>query len=445
MPSLSEIKLPRDLDAEESVLCCLMQEGDHAREILEVCDERHFHGSDFKTIFKELKYLVQCKKPHDLVYLTQHLHDAGLLDGSNIDSWTGVTASGLATLATKDVPTPTYWKRYYERLEATRYRREMVSVLYQSVEDVLDPYTEIAELKPKIERSVIGVDIASLESKDFVDNGPALMDAVDYIESMAQNKGGTMGLPSGFPQLDDLTDGLHPGELIIIAARPSVGKSALAMQVINHLAIHDDRRCGVFSLEMSERMMMCRQLSMVGRVDLKSILRNGLTNKDMDSLVEAANKLSKAKLMINFKSGISGGYISTVVRREHRNHPFSCIMVDYLQIMAPISKRGKDSKVLEVSENCQAMKELGKELNIPVILLAQINRDAEKRKETRPKLSDLKDSGQIEQDADQVWLIHRDEEDAEINVAKNRTGPTGIVEMTFIKGHTTFLEKPRTY
>jgi replicative DNA helicase len=261
------------------------------------------------------------------------------------------------------------------------------------------------------------------------------------------------GLPTGFVELDRMTSGLHPAEMIVIAARPSMGKTALAMNIAEHVAVTAKKPVAVFSLEMSSQQLVQRLLCSRAKVDLQRLRSGFLSERDFPSLTAAAAQLGDAQLFIDDTAGISIGEMWAKARRLKSQHDIQLIVVDYLQLLRSASRRAQDNRQLEISEISGGIKNLAKELNIPILVLSQLNRqpDARAREGGRPRLSDLRESGSIEQDADVVGLLVRPEyyktdEDAkeecageaELIVAKQRNGPTGEVKLTFLKQYTRF-------
>ncbi len=283
------------------------------------------------------------------------------------------------------------------------------------------------------------------------------MEALDAIEKLFQNRGALTGIPSGFAGIDQMTNGLHPGEMIVIAARPSMGKTALAMNIAEHVSIEAGKPVAVYSLEMSTQQLMQRLLCSNAKVDLKKI-RDGFIGKhDMNSLVQATDKLAKCQMFIDDTPGLSILELRARARRLKDRHDIQLIVIDYLQLLKSPSKRGQENRQVEVAEISSGIKALAKELKIPIIVLAQLNRNPESRtgdSKGRPRLSDLRESGSIEQDADLVGLLWReeyyaddDEEKkesegrAEFLIAKQRNGPVGGVPLTFLKTYTRFEDR----
>jgi replicative DNA helicase len=224
---------------------------------------------------------------------------------------------------------------------------------------------------------------------------------------MHKNKGALTGLSTGFALLDQMTDGLHPSEMVVIAARPSMGKTAIAMNIAEHIAVDQNKAVGIFSLEMSSQQLVQRMLCSRAKVDLKKVRDGFMGNRDMKNLSRAADALSKSKIYIDDTAGLSVLELRAKARRLKDRHDLSLIVIDYLQLLRSMTRRAQDNRQIEIAEISAGIKALAKELSIPVIVLAQLNRESEKRSDGKPRISDLRESGSIEQDADVVGLLYR--------------------------------------
>jgi replicative DNA helicase len=283
-----------------------------------------------------------------------------------------------------------------------------------------------------------------------------VMDALASIEKLWERRGGITGLSTGFVEVDRLTSGLHPAEMIVIAGRPSMGKTAFAMNVAEHVAVNQKKPVAVFSLEMSSQQLVQRMLCSRARVNLAKVRDGFLGERDFPSLTAAASKLAEAKIFIDDSPSLEILELRAKARRLKSQQDIQLVLVDYLQLVRSPSKRAKENRQLEISEISAGLKALAKELNIPVIVVAQLNRQPEQRTGGKPRLSDLRESGAIEQDADLVGLLVRaeiyeeDEEaraekegEAELIIAKQRNGPVGEIPLTFLKEFTRFEDRAR--
>jgi replicative DNA helicase len=280
------------------------------------------------------------------------------------------------------------------------------------------------------------------------------MNAITQIDELYHRRGQITGLATGFSDLDKMTDGLHAAEMIVIAARPSMGKTALAMNIAEHVAVDLQKPIAVFSLEMSSQQLVQRLLCSRAKVDLGRVRNGFLSERDFPALTAAASKLNDAKIFIDDTAGISILELRAKARRMKSQHGIQAIFIDYLQLLRSTTRRAQDNRQIEIAEISSGIKALAKELNIPIVVLAQLNRNPESRSgesKGRPRLSDLRESGSIEQDADLVGLLVREEyyadtdEDkkaaegkATLIIAKQRNGPVGDVPLTFLKEFTRF-------
>ncbi|HXC34917.1 MAG TPA: replicative DNA helicase, partial [Candidatus Acidoferrales bacterium] len=276
--------------------------------------------------------------------------------------------------------------------------------------------------------------------------------AIGTIENFFSRKGALSGVATGFPDLDRMTDGLHPAEMIVIAARPSMGKTSLAMNIAEHVAIEEKLPVAVFSLEMSAESLILRMMCSLARVNLRSIRDGFMSEADFPKLTNAAGKLSNSKLYIDDTAGMSILQLRARARRLSQQHGIKLFVIDYLQLLHSTGRRSQDNRQQEIADISSGIKALAKELKVPVIVLAQLNREVEKDKSRKPRMSDLRESGAIEQDADLVGLLYKpdagEEEDGgppegdgvpvNLLIAKQRNGPTGDVNLTFLKPYTRF-------
>ena len=278
-----------------------------------------------------------------------------------------------------------------------------------------------------------------------------LIETYDRIETLAKNRGRIEGVPTGYPDMDRMLTGMHPGEFILIAARPSMGKTSIGMNIVENAAIRSGAKCAVFSLEMPAEQLVMRMLCSEAQVDMQSVRRGTLSMEDWEKLTDAMAPISKAEIYIDATSGISVPELRSKARRLQMEHGLDLVMIDYLQLMSSTGKSG--SRQEEVSSISRGLKSLAQELKVPVIALSQLSRAAAGRTDHRPILSDIRDSGAIEQDADVVMFVHRENyydpetekgNIAEIIIAKQRNGPLGTVELIWSAEHTRFLHNPNS-
>lgn len=409
---------------------------------------KYFHHPAHARFFEVLLEMREANKPIDLITVTQYLEDRSALEEVG-----GVSAvSDLFTF----VPTASNALYYLSILREKFLLREIIIACTDCAARAYDNPTEVEILLDEAEARVLAIGDDRFSSKS-PEMRELAMEALDAIEKLFQNRGALTGLPTGFSGIDQMTNGMHPGEMIVIAARPSMGKTALAMNIAEHVAIEAGKAVAVYSLEMSTQQLMQRLLCSLAKVDLNKI-RNGFIGKsDMTNLIQATQKLAECKLFIDDTPGLSILELRAHARRLKDRQNIELIVIDYLQLLRSPSKRGQENRQIEVAEISSGVKALAKELQIPIIVLAQLNRNPESRSgdsKGRPRLSDLRESGSIEQDADLVGLLWRedyyadDDEErkesegkAEFLIAKQRNGPVGGVPLTFIRQITRFEDR----
>ena len=445
--------LPQSQDAELGVLGSVLLS---PKEVMGECVEKkispeHFHVPAHASIFEVLRELYDANKPIDFILLTQLLRDRLLLDK--------VGGPAFVTSLFTFVPTAANAAYYIEILKEKHTLRQVITTCtefaarsYEEQEDV-DGFLDAVETKVfQIAQSRLGD--RSFRIKDSV------MDALESIEKLYERRGEITGLSTGFSDFDKMTDGLHGSEMIVIAARPSMGKTAFAMNVAEHVALNSKLAVAIFSLEMSSQQLVQRLLCSRAKVNLGRVRDGFMADRDFHNLTEAGSTLSESKIFIDDTAGLSILELRAKSRRLKAQHDIQLIVIDYLQLLKSPTKRGQDNRQLEIAEISNGVKALAKELNIPIIVLAQLNRNPENRtgdSKGRPRLSDLRESGSIEQDADLVGLLMREEYYADTDeekqesegkatliIAKQRNGPVGDVPLTFLKEFTRFEDRART-
>jgi replicative DNA helicase len=375
--------------------------------------------------------------------LQQRLKDKGLLD----------QIGGIPYLSQlqDSVPSAANLSYYIDIVREKFLLRKMISVCTEVVGRVYDHEGEVDVLLDEVERDVLRISESRVQggvltTRDLVGK------AIGTIENFFSRKGALSGISTGFPDLDRMTDGLHPAEMIVIAARPSMGKTSLAMNIAEHAAIEEKLPVAVFSLEMSAESLVLRMMCSLARVNLRSIRDGFMSEADFPKLTNAAGKLANSKLYIDDTAGLSILQLRARARRLSQQHGIKLFVIDYLQLLHSTGRRSQDNRQQEIADISSGIKALAKELKVPVIVLAQLNREIEKDKSRKPRMSDLRESGSIEQDADLVGLLYKpdagDEEadgpaegdgvPVNLLVAKQRNGPTGDVNLTFLKPYTRF-------
>jgi replicative DNA helicase len=444
--------LPQSPDAEQGVLASFLL---MPREVGGLCAEKqikteHFHIPAHAQIYAILLELWDANKPIDFITLTQVLRDRGRLD--QVGGAAFVT--GLFTF----IPTAANASYYIEILQEKYTLREIIKVCTEYAARSYDEQDDVPNLLNDVEAKVFAIAQDRFRDK-AASMKDQVMQAIHAIEELYERRGAITGLPTGLAEFDKMTDGLHPAEMIIIAARPSMGKTALAMNIAEHIALEEKLPIAVFSLEMSTSQLVQRLLCSRARVNLGSVRNGFLSERDFPALTAAASKLAESKIFIDDTPGLSILELRAKSRRLKTQHDIRAIFIDYLQLLRSTSRRAQDNRQLEIAEISAGLKGLAKELNIPIVVLAQLNRNPEGRTgdaKGRPRLSDLRESGSIEQDADVVGLLVREEYYADTDeekkesegkatliIAKQRNGPVGDVPLTFLKEFTRFENRAR--
>lgn len=438
---------PHAPEAEQGVLGCVLLS---PNECLGQCIEKLKSGPEVfydlrhQTIYVTLVEMYDTRAAIDLITLQQRLKDKRLLD----------EIGGIPYLnALQDsVPSAANLAYYLEIVEEKALLRKMIHTCTEVVGRVYEHDGEVDALLDEVERDILRMSESRAEG-GIVPVKSLVHKAIGQVENFFNRQGVLGGLGTGFADLDKMTDGLHGGEMIVIAARPSMGKTSLAMNIAESIVMQQRLPVGVFSLEMTADSLVLRMLCSNARVNLRNIREGFMTESDFPKLTSSAGKLSNAPLFIDDTPGLSILQLRARARRLWQQHGIKLFVVDYLQLLHSTSRRAQENRQQEIAEISSGIKALAKELNVPVIVLSQLNRELEKDKNRKPRLSDLRESGSIEQDADLVGLLYKpasDDEDAapmeeqpdgipvNLLVAKQRNGPTGDVQLTFLKPYTRF-------
>src|SRR5438034_2354112 len=439
---------PHSVEAEQGVLgSMLISPRETIAECVEKITEEYFYVPAHRTIYNVLVDLWNAGQAIDLITFTQVLRDRHLLDS--------VGGAAFVTSLFTFVPTAANVGYYLDIVRDKHILREIISAATESVRRAYEEQDEVNNLLDEVEQRIFAVGEDRFKGQ-LLSMKEQVMSTLESIEKLFENKGAITGVPTGFRDLDKLTSGLHSSEMIVIAARPSMGKTALAMNIAEHAAIEMKLPVAIFSLEMSAQQLVQRMLCSRARVNLAKTRDGFLGEADFPKLTHAASKLAEAKIFIDDSAGLTILELRAKARRLKAQQNVQLIIVDYLQLLRSTSRRGQDNRQLEISEICAGLKGLAKELKIPIIVIAQLNRQPEARTGGKPRLSDLRESGSIEQDADLVGLlvrpeIYEEDEDAraerageaELIIAKQRNGPVGEIALTFLKEFTRFEDRAR--
>ena len=429
---------PQSLESERALLGALLLKPDAIHDVSDLINADSFYAEKHRLIFGAMSELAQRSEPIDQLSLSERLQSQGLLERIGGRSY-------LAELA-GSAPAPGNFPHYAELVSRKYLMRSLIDAAYGITESAYDDARETMEVLDEAEKSIYAIGNASAAHK-FIAIGDKMHAAWERIEALSHKEDGIRGVPSGFPALDNLLSGFHPSDLVIIAARPSVGKTSLALDIARNAAVRHNVPVGIFSLEMSSEQIIDRMLSAESFVNSWK-LRTGQVKdeEDFNRIRDALETLSKAPIYIDDKPGNNILAMRAVARRLKRERGVGLIIVDYLQLMAPTTTKASDSMVQQITEISRSLKGLARELEVPVIALSQLSRAVEQRG-GKPRLSDLRDSGSIEQDADVVMFIHRDDKAnkesdrpgiAEILIEKHRNGPTGRTELYFDEKRATF-------
>ena len=428
----------------------LISPQDKIAEVVEKISDDYFYIPAHQTVYRVLVELWDAKQGIDLITFTQSLRDRNLLET--------VGGASFVTSLFTFVPTAANLTYYLEIVRDKYILREVIAACTEGARRSYEEQDEVDNLLDEVEQKIYAVGEDRFKG-DSLTMKEQVMEAIETINKLWEQKGSLTGLSTGFVEFDRMTSGMHPAEMIVIAARPSMGKTALVMNIAEHVAVHEKKPVGVFSLEMSAQQLVQRMLCSRARVNLRKARDGFLADSDFDKIATAAGKLAEADIYIDDTPGLSILELRAKARRLKSRHDLALIVIDYLQLLRSTSRRGQDNRQIEISEISAGIKGLSKELNIPIVVAAQLNRNPEIRtgeSKGRPRLSDLRESGSIEQDADLVGLLVRqeyyadteEEKDefegkAELIIAKQRNGPTGDVPLTFIKEFTRFEDRAR--
>lgn len=436
-PSAGSKIPPHNIDAEQSVLGSVLLKEDGFLNVNELISAGDFYRESHRLIFTAMADLFDRSEPLDLVTLTSHLKDNNQLE-------TIGGASYIASL-TSIVPVTANIKSYARIIRQKSILRNLINASSDIANSCFEEQNDVDHLVDKAEQTIFEI-AGNKNSTVFTSLKNIIPESFKTIEKLAERKELITGVPTGFTELDRMTAGFQPSDLIILAGRPSMGKTALALNIAQHAALVDKTGVAVFSLEMSKEQLAMRLLSAVGRVDSQMVRTGRLKNEDWAPLSRAVGMLSEAPIFIDDTPALSIAEMRSKVRRLASHNDIGMILVDYLQLMRG---RTTENRTQEISEISRSLKALAKEHNVPVMALSQLNRGLESRTDKRPMMSDLRESGAIEQDADVICFIYRDEvydksEDnpdkgiAEIIIGKQRNGPTGVTRLFFKKEFTMF-------
>ena len=438
--AVAERTLPHNLEAERSVLGAILLHNDAFNTAAEVIDSNDFFRDAHRRIFEKMVHLAERGGAIDLVTLKEELNRSGDLDQVGGPAYISALVDG--------VPRSTNVEHYARIIKEKATLRNLIYSANRILTNAYDAEEEADTILDQAESAIFA--IADKKIRDgFVSLKDLAETSLDTIEKLASRKELVTGVPTGFTDLDEMTSGLQPSDIVIIAARPSMGKTSLVLNIAQHVGTKTDMTVGIFSLEMSKEQLFLRLLTGEARIDAHRLRGGFLGEKDWGKLSQALGTLSEARIYIDDTPSIGVLEMRAKCRRLQAEHGLNMVVIDYVQLM---QGRGRfENRTLEVASISRSLKGLAKELRCPIVVLSQLSRATESRADHRPQLSDLRESGALEQDADVVIFIYREDQygdrsapptesagTAELIIAKQRNGPTGVVKLAFIREFTRF-------
>ena len=429
---------PHNVEAERAVIGAMMLNADAIMVCSELLTSDEFYQQQYGIIFDALVEMYKDGVGADLVTLQNKLREKEVTPELYSVEYLGELLAS--------VPTSANVKFYAEIVHEKAVLRRLIRVSEQVTKDCYMDSQPLEDILEDTEKSVFDV-IQQRGGSEFEPIRDVVLRTLDSIEKAAKQKGNITGLETGFRDLDAKTAGLQKSDLILIASRPAMGKTAFVLNIAEYVALHSNSTIALFSLEMSKEQLVKRMLAMNSMVDSQKIRTGDLEDDDWDKLVGSVRKIGNSNLVIDDTSGITASELRSKCRKLKIEQGLDLVIIDYLQLMTGAGKRKSDSRQQEISDISRSLKVMARELNVPVIALSQLSRAVESRPDKRPMLSDLRESGAIEQDADIVMFIYRDEYYnpdsekkgvAEVIVAKQRSGPTGPVELAWLSQYTKF-------
>ncbi len=435
--------MPHSIEAEQSVIGAMLMDKDAILSASEMICGQDFYQTAYGVIFDSMIELFNEGKPVDLITLQERLKEKDVPpEIASLEFVKNLLTEVLTSANVKHHAQIVADKSMLRRL--IKLNDEISNTCYAGKE----PLEAVLE---RTEKSVFEL-LQKRNTGDYVPIRQVVLNALDRIEKASKNKGTVTGVPTGFIDLDYKLSGLQPADLILVAARPSMGKTAFVLNIAQYVAFRKDKKAAVFSLEMSKEQLVNRLFSLESQVDAQALRTGNMKDSDWEKLIESAGIIGKSKLIIDDTPGISVSELRSKCRKYKLEHGLDLIIIDYLQLMSGSVGGRPESRQQEISEISRSLKALARELNVPVIALSQLSRAVESRPDKRPMLSDLRESGAIEQDADVVMFIYRDEyynkdteykKQAEIIIAKQRNGPVGTVHLAWLGEYTKFANLSR--
>ena len=429
--------LPHSPEAEQSVIGSMIMSRDAIVEASEIITGADFYQQQYGMVFEAMIELHDEGKAVDLITLQERLKEKDLPPEISSMEFVRDLLSAVPTSANV---------KYYAEIVA---EKSMLRKLIKTTEEITNACylgkEKTQDILEVTEKKIFDL-VQNRGSEEFVPIRQVVLNAIEKIEKASRSQGSVTGIPTGFIDLDYKMSGFQPSDLILVAARPSMGKTAFVLNIAQYMAFHNDVTAAIFSLEMSKEQLVNRLLALESKVDSQNIRTGNLEDEEWANLIEGANIIGKSNLIIDDKPGISISELRSKCRKYKMEHNLGIIFIDYLQLMTGSGR--SESRQQEISEISRSLKALARELNVPVVALSQLSRAVEQRPDHRPMLSDLRESGAIEQDADVVMFIYRDDyynkdsenkNIAEIIIAKQRNGPIGTVNLVWLPNYTKFV------
>ena len=441
--SLIKSILPHSIEAEQSVIGSMILDRDAILVASEILTSDDFYQSQYGIIFDAMVELFNEGKPVDLVTLQNRLREK--------DVPPEISSMEFVRDLLNAVPTSANVRHYANIVSEKAVLRRLIKLTEEIENDCYLNKEPVEVIMEETEKKMFQL-LGQRNSGDFMPIRQVVINTLENIERASKTKGNVTGIPTGFTDLDYKTSGLQNSDFILIAARPSMGKTAFVLNIAQYMAFKKDKAVAIFSLEMSREQLMNRLLSMESKVDSQHLRTGNLKDDEWSKLIESAGMIGESRLMIDDTPGISIGEMRSKCRKYKLEHGLDIIIIDYLQLMSGSGKSSSESRQQEISDISRSLKALARELNVPVVALSQLSRAVEQRTDHRPMLSDLRESGAIEQDADVVMFIYRDDyynKDsenkgiAEIIIAKQRNGPIGTVNLVWLPDYTKFANAER--
>ena len=435
--------LPHSIEAEQSVIGSMILDRDAILVASEILTSDDFYQKQYGIIFDAMVELFNEGKPVDLVTLQNRLREK--------DVPPEISSMEFVRDLLNAVPTSANVRHYANIVSEKAVLRRLIKLTEEIENDCYLNKEPVEVIMEETEKKMFQL-LGQRNSGDFMPIRQVVINTLENIERASKTKGNVTGIPTGFTDLDYKTSGLQNSDFILIAARPSMGKTAFVLNIAQYMAFKKDKAVAIFSLEMSREQLMNRLLSMESKVDSQHLRTGNLKDDEWSKLIESAGMIGESRLMIDDTPGISIGEMRSKCRKYKLEHGLDIIIIDYLQLMSGSGKSSSESRQQEISDISRSLKALARELNVPVVALSQLSRAVEQRTDHRPMLSDLRESGAIEQDADVVMFIYRDDyynpdtEDkniAEIIIAKQRNGPIGTVRLAWMPQYTRFGNEER--